>query len=336
MLPLLRPIFRSTHVFMGAIVLALTVLAAGPARAAELDPLLPADTESYATVNVRQLMDSTLFKEEIKPALKDFLSGLDDVTGIFKDLGFDLFTDLERVTFASPSSGEPDRGLIIVRGNFDVAKFKAKADSAAKDNEDVFKIHKVPDGEGGTEPVYEIKVPGAPNSLFVCIFSKDNILSSPGKDYIVDAIKQSRLKKKAALKNKDFQALLEKMDAKQTLGLAGLGKTFKGDWLDSFPLVKEGVEKVEAIGGSVTFDKDIVLEMSVVVKTEKEAREIRDNIDKGIKIGMAALALLAGDRKELGLALDVVKSLRVSMKGKAVSLKGRINPDAIQDALKKD
>jgi len=86
----------------------------------------------------------------------------------------------------------------------------------------------------------------------------------------------------------------------------------------------------------VTFDKDIVLEMSVVVKTEKEAREIRDNIDKGIKIGMAALALLAGDRKELGLALDVVKSLRVSMKGKAVSLKGRINPDAIQDALKKD
>jgi len=93
---------------------------------------------------------------------------------------------------------------------------------------------------------------------------------------------------------------------------------------------------VEAIGGGLTFDKDITLELSVVVKTEKDARDIRDGIDKTIKVGMAALALVAGERKELLLALDVVKTLKVSMKGKAVSLKGKVNPDAIQDALKKE
>ena len=53
------------------------VLAAGlaaPARAAEVDPLLPAETESVMFVNVRQVLDSDLVKKyalgQIKQALK--------------------------------------------------------------------------------------------------------------------------------------------------------------------------------------------------------------------------------------------------------------------------
>jgi hypothetical protein len=284
------------------------------------------------------MLDSALFKEQIKPAIKEALEGLDEVAGVLKDLNFDPLKDLERITLASPASGENDRGLAIVRGNFDLEKFRAQLANLARDNEEILKTHKVADGVGGTETIYEVVLPGLPNSLYGCLFSKDTLLLALGKDYLVDAIKQVRGKKKVVLKNKDFQALLERMDPKPGLSLAAVpGKFLKGEALDSVPaLVKDAVEKIDAIGGSVTFEKDIQMEVSVATKEEKDARDLRDGVDRFVKAGMAVLALLGSDRKELNLALDIVKTIKVTSKGKVVTIKGRVNPEAIEEALKKE
>src|SRR5262249_12644861 len=131
-----------------------------PLRAADLDPFLPEDTENYATLNVRQMLNSALFKEQVVPALKEALDGLDQVTGVLKDLNFDPLEDLHRITLATPSTGEADRGLVVVRGNFDLAKFRARLDALARDNNEILATHKVADGAGGTETIYELIIPG--------------------------------------------------------------------------------------------------------------------------------------------------------------------------------
>jgi len=63
------------HRLPGAAVLGLAaVLVAAPARAAEIDKLLPADTETVLTINVKQIFSSDLVKkvglDKAKEALK--------------------------------------------------------------------------------------------------------------------------------------------------------------------------------------------------------------------------------------------------------------------------
>src|SRR5262249_47295568 len=104
--------------------LAVAALAA-PARAADLDPYLPADTEVVVTVNVRQLLGSELLKKLGLDKAKEALKDLDQVKTVLDELGFDPFKDLDRLTVAGPGGTEQDRGLIIARGRFDPDKFKA-------------------------------------------------------------------------------------------------------------------------------------------------------------------------------------------------------------------
>ena len=71
---------------------------AGPARAAEVDPYLPDDTEVLVTVNVRQVLDSPLVKKSTLEKLREALKDIDMAEDVLKDLGFDPFKDLDRVT----------------------------------------------------------------------------------------------------------------------------------------------------------------------------------------------------------------------------------------------
>jgi hypothetical protein len=324
---------RSPRFFILALgLLALTVPVV---RAADLDPLLPADTESYVTINVRQIVDSELFKKQLLDTAKDALDKAGEATDVLKDLGFDPFKDLDRITFATPKSGDADRGLVIVHGKFDLDKFRKKADDAARDHDDILKKHKAPDGAGGTETIYEVTNPGHP-ALFVALLDKGTLVASPGKDYVVDAIKFTKVKKATALKNKDFQLLLEKLDRRQSVSMAVLGSSLKGEVIDSMPALKETLQKLEAVGASVTFDADIKMELSATAKKEDDATDLRDKMGNWLKAGQAALLLLGGEDKGINFATEVLKSLKVSGKGKVLSVRGKIAADLIEDALKKD
>jgi hypothetical protein len=310
-------------------------LAAAPARAGEVDKYLPEDTEVLVSVNVRQIVDSDLFKkyalEQARAALKD----QEDVQDVLKELGLDPFKDLDRVLVAKPSGGEQDRGLVIAYGRFDLDRLRAKADEAAKNQPDLVKIHKIPDGAGGKAVVYEVNVPNQPTPVFVALPNKETVLASTGKDYVVDALKKETAKEKPALKNKDFQALLEKMDAKQAVSLAGVGSALTEGGLDE---VKALFEKVEAVGGGVSIGDDIKIEVSVAAKSADDAKGLKETIGDDLKqarLLLTALTLVQSD-PGLELLLDVANSVRVSVKGKAVVVKASVSADALEEALKKD
>ncbi len=254
-----------------AAVLALILMVPAGAHAADLDPYLPADTESFLSVNVRQLLDSPIIKKSVLGPLRNALKESQDVTDVLKDLGFDPLKDLDHIIIAGPGGAETDRGLIIVHGTFDVKKFQAKAADAAQNNDDVLKIHKVPLGGGATHEVYEVNIPGQDGALFVALASGKTLLVSPGKDYVVDSLKQSRANAKPALKSKSFQALLEKMDSKQSLSLAVPGKKLIGadDKADFLPrAVRDALAKIEVIGGGLTISEEVKFDLYFSTKDE--------------------------------------------------------------------
>ena len=106
--------------------LRLTVFAAlaltpvpGSLRAAEIDPLVPPDTESYLSVNVKSALASPLFEKQLLGPLKDALGDVPEIKGVSADLGFDPLKDVHRVLIAMPGGTDTDRGLLIAHGTFD-------------------------------------------------------------------------------------------------------------------------------------------------------------------------------------------------------------------------
>jgi len=327
--------------FLACVLLAAAVVLAQPAGAAraetEIDPFLPADTESYVSVNVRQVLDAPIVKKHLLGPAKQALEDLEEVKDVLKDLGLDPFKDLDRVIVAGPGGTDTDRGLIIGYGTFDVAKITKKAQDAARNNDDLLKIHKVNLGGGATHNVYEVVFTGQDQSMFVAVVSNKTVIASPGKDYVVDALKANKAKKKAALKNKEFQALIEKMDPKQSLSVAMLGKSLNAG-ADADPIVKlltDAFKGIEAIGGGLTVNNEFKLELIVAGKDATAAREVKDALDRAVRLGLVGLGLL-GENKQLGLLLEVLKTVKVTNKGKVVSVSAKLTADVLEDLFKND
>ena len=301
-----------------------------PVRAGEVDKYLPDDTEMVLSVNVKQIVESELFKKNIELKAREALKGSDEVQETLKDLGFDPFTDIERVIAARPAGGDQDRGLLIVHGKFDLDRFQAKAEKVAKDQPDVLKVHKVASKAGEKSLVYEVTLNEQGPPLFVALPDRSTLLASPGKDYVVDALK----KEKPSLKNKDVAGLLERMNDKQGISVAVVGQALTEG---ASPEVKDLFSRVDAVGGGVTVGEEIKIEVAVSAKSADDAKAVKEAVDAGVKQARLTLAALAfADSKQIDAILDVVNSVKASIKDKSVLIKGAVSPDAIENALKKD
>ncbi len=78
-----------------ALALLLALLELGqPAIGAEIDKYLPNDTESVVTINVRQTLNSRLFKQHALEHLKRKLKNSDEVQKLLQELNFDPLGDV--------------------------------------------------------------------------------------------------------------------------------------------------------------------------------------------------------------------------------------------------
>jgi hypothetical protein len=321
---------------LGALALAALVLAA-PARAAEVDKLLPNDTETVLHVNVKQILTSPLGKNIPVKKLRDALQNEGEAGKILTDLGFDPFRDLDSITVASSSGSEPDKGLLLVHGKFDPAKVKAKAEEVAKDMGDLLKIHKVPNGPAGGTPLYEVNAPGANQTLYVALAGDDTLVASAGKDYVLDALDKAAGKRTTTLKNAELKALLGRIDAKQSIWMAVLGSTLaKSPLPTASDDAKQVIDKLQDATLGLTIDKDVKLELSVTAKSADDAKELNDKIKDGLNTALGFAALAAGNKKELEPLVDLLKTVKPTVKEKVVSVEIEVPGDAIQKAIDKN
>jgi len=119
------------------------LLMAAPLRAAAIDPYLPVDSETIMIVNFRQAFDSGLIKKVGLDNIRDLIKSQEKLSAILKDLGLDPLKDIDKLIVAGPAAdADQEKGIIIVRGRFDLDKLKAAAEKAAKDDKDAIKIVK--------------------------------------------------------------------------------------------------------------------------------------------------------------------------------------------------
>ncbi len=325
---------------VAALALALAAaMLAGPAGAADVDRYLPPDTETVVIFNLRQMLGSQLAKKADLNQLRDAIRANEEIDTLLKELGLDPFKDIDKIIAAAPAKAEQDKGLIIIHGRFDVDKFKARAEKAAKDNKDVFKIQTVKDGAGGAHTVYEVKVPnpqGGEQTLFTGIAGKGTILAAPSKDYLVDALRVKPDATKAQLKSKAFQELLGRLDEQQSLAFAGL---VTEELLKSVPSelpIGDVLKTVTAAAGGITLTDGIKLEIVVSTKEAADARSLKEKVGEGLNTGLALLALAAMNQKELAPLLEIVKSIKTTSKDNMVTIKGEVTGETLQKLAPKD
>lgn len=327
---------------LGALGLA-AVLAVTPARAADVDLLLPNDADGVATLNIRVLLETSFGKKYAEELVKQLLEDQPRVQGLFTELNFDPLRDLDRVIAAS-SPGEGDRRLAIFRGKFDVAKIEAKGDEVAKDRSDLLKIHKVPNGAGGQYTIYEVMKTPAPEGqrvvwkdkpAYVAVAGKDTMVVSSAKDMVIDALDKATGRKKGEPKSKDLKALIEKANSKQTLWLAllpgALARAVPGG---DDAAIKEYLDKIDGVSGGVTVEEDIRMELLISAKTAAQAKELSDTFSEVLNMGIGAISIMAGRNKQLMPAIDVLKTIRASDKDKLVVIKGAITQEILEKAAK--
>jgi len=311
------------------------LLLASPSRAADLDRYLPADTEVYSVVNVRQILNSALVKRLGVENLRAMINQNEEATKVLKDLGLDPLKDIDKIVSAGPASGENDKGLIIVHGRFDVEKFRARANKEVKDNKDVVKAVKIAGQECYEVVVSDGNVQGVPPSFFVGFASKNIILVAPSKDYLGDALKV-KADETVTLKSKAFQDMLSKLDDKQSMALVLPGDVLtKGEVGKNLPgAVKDSLAKIKTISGGLTLTDGVKIELTSGMATPRDALDLKNQITDGINlaIGLAALA----QNKEIAPVIDFLKSIKTTSRDKTVTIKAEVTGEDLNKVLPKD
>jgi hypothetical protein len=300
------------------LVVTLAALAA-PAWAADTDIYLPNNTEGVVTVNVKQMLEAPLVKNNLD-TIKALLLASGNAQKMLDDLGFDPFTDVDRVVVAI----DPDvsKSATLVHGKFDPAKIGAKAEKAAKENPDVLKIVKA-----GDYTIYEVKPPEQNETLYVAIVDSGTIFASPSKAAVVDALDKKAGTKQAELK-KEMQALLAKIDPKQSISIVTLGG----------PLMASGqpiAAKIQNIVGGVTITDEVQAEIVLNTKDADDATAVESELKESVDQIKALVDLTATQNKELKPLVDAMNTMKLAVEGSAVSLKAQLTKEVINKLMPK-
>ena len=282
---------------------------------------LPADTQALIRLNFRAMIDSPLAK---KMGIEKASEIIKSVPGgeILTEMGFDPLKDIDSITVAAPGGGDMEKGLIIVAGKFKADKLVAKVNEEAKNNKDKVKIHKA-----GDKTIFEIIIPEQQVPMFMMIASNNTILASTQKEYLEKALANSGSK----LANKDFSALVEKLDPDLAISMVAVSSAFPSKSLPE--QAKAIMDGIESIGGGIGIDKDVTLKINVFTKDEDSSKKLKETMDQGMAQALGFLGLMAAQQKELTPVLEFVKSMKTSSKAKMMSLEGKLPGKMIEDAI---
>jgi hypothetical protein len=301
-------------------------LLAGVTTARAVDPkLLPSGTEAVVTINLGQILKSTIAKFFLDNGMKD--KGLDKY---FKKAGFNLYTDLDSVSIASDGTQNPEAVLLIVEGKFDAAKIEESVVAAGKDANQEVKVSSI----GGAK-VFEIAPPDE-KKVYIGIVNKGTILATVNKEGLSDAIARFNGTKSSTMK-KEVKSLFDTTNSKQSLSFVVTGKSL-GEMLKNAPNVPEKaldeMKKVDGLSAAITLDKNVTFQLGVNAVDADVAKTMAEQGNAGLKLAMFFVNNKAQQDEKFAPAVDVMKTLRVSSQGVNVVLRGEITYETLGKVLK--
>jgi hypothetical protein len=332
---------------MSRCLFAVVVLATGfaaSARAADVDPMLPKESEYVMNMNFKQMMDSDIIKKYAMGQIKQALAG-DDIKAMLETFGVDPLKDIEKATVGFWGSGEEMNYVGVVKGKFDSKKLFDGVKGLAANQKDKVEIvtEKADDKE-----VTLVKVTqdgGKP--MFLTVADDTTVLLASEKKFATGALTAFNKKEKAKL-SKELTALVLKQDDKASMYMCGVteGKlkdipAGSFDGLKQLGIdgdkMKDQVEKMSSFAVTLNVGKEVKMSAVMSMKDADAAEEFNGTLEKIVDTAKTFLPLLGGQQPTAkALIDDLTKSLGTKAKDKDVTLSFALTAKAIGDLAGSD
>jgi len=305
------------------------VLAAGPARAIDVEALLPKESDAVVSINVRQLLDSDIIKRFALDIIKKGMKENQETQRAFDALGLDPLKDFNRVTVGIGGEDATDaKAVIVVEGKFDPKKINDTAAEFAQKKGEKIAVDKL---DGKT--IYKITGDNQPNPFFAAVLDASTIVLATTKEHLGRAFQAAQGNVKSELK-KELAELVKKADPQATLYLVAATK----GKLDKVPVPDPNVAKVlqdiESLTADLRVEKDVKLELVMGVKDDDVATALNGMVEEGLKQAQQFVPLIALQNPQLKPLGDMVNSIKTKAKGKSVVINAMLPGDAIELMIK--
>src|SRR5262249_20233392 len=299
------------------------------------------------------ILASPLVKTHYAASLPELLKGNQDVQKVVKGVGIDPLKDIDLLIFTNGESlyrltKRVDKGktiygseggyFFLVKGRFDVAKFRAFGDQLGKDKDSLLvKTHKV-----GSASLYELNVG---RTIFLGVLDGTTLAVSSRQEPVAEALEKAAGKRKTVLKYKELAPAATKIDAKKSIGIAVLGSA--GFGLDA-DLKKAGGKVVEipvkqtisqdgidSINGSINIIDDITGSVTVAVRGAAAAKDVAKSLQEDLTEGIDLILRALFKYPKLGPFAEFIKAINVTVKdNKTVTIQANVTAKQVADALK--
>jgi hypothetical protein len=322
----------------------MTAGVAASARAADVEPLLPKETEQVVHMNFKQMLDSDIIKKYAMGQIKQTLQG-EDVKAILDSLGLDPLKDIEKATMGIWGKGEEMNVVGVIKGKFDAKKLFEAAKAQADKNKD--KVEVVTETVDGKEVTLVKMTQDSGKPVFLTVADDSTILMGSEKKYATAALGSFNKKDKAKL-SKELTALLLKQDDKASIYYVaiteGKMKDIPAGSFDGLKQVgvdgdkmKEQLEKMNNVAVTVNLGKEVKFSAVMGMKDADSAEEFSGTLDKLVDTAKTFLPLLGGQQpKAKSLIDDLTKTLGVKAKDKEVTLTFSLTAKAVGDLAGSD
>lgn len=299
-----------------------------PARAADIENVLPNDTEFVMSFNIKQLLDSAIVKKYASDMIDQAVENSPEAQQFMELTGLDPRKDLTRIIMAGSGSDPSDMSaVVLMEGNYDPTKLNAVLAEVARAKSEMISVIK-----DGNLTLYKIEGPESPTPLFAHVANKSLVVMATSKDLVKDTLAKTTGAKKGGV-SKELSSLLGRVkdDASMYMIAVVKGKT------DNIPIpnpdVAKIVENIETVSLSLNLTADVAIDLGVGVNDEDAAKELGDQLAMAIPQAKSFVQLFAIQQPKLKKPLnDIVTSLKSGVNGKVVSLKVNIPASAV-DAL---
>jgi hypothetical protein len=313
--------------------LALLLLAGRPAAGAEnVEELLPANTQQFLVLHIKQLTTSEAYKKHAAEPINALLA-LDEVKDLLNQAALVPLKDVERVVLAGPAPFNPMKadGMIVLCGKFDKTKLALTALAAAKKYKDNVAI--VKDG-----PYLLVKLTGGDllqkQECYAAVVDAGRIIISPKQEEVRAALDRAADKKAPVVKDKALLKALAAIDAEVTV----VGRLDRAQlrplWGPEDQLATRLVEKVNFATVEVRVASDITLTVTVEMKDTAAVGTMRGalaQIAEQVKTLTGLFALTEPRAKPLA---EAAQTLKVSTKNRSVIVQGRASADVLGALVK--
>ena len=317
---------RTIRVLMSV---ALAIGLATTCRAVEPDKLLPPDADTVVIVNLRQIIDAEIFKQNMLDNIKKELER-DQAKQLLADLGLDPLKDIDRLVIGSVETqfkkGAQPKFLAVIHGKFDPQKLFKTAEARARNNGDKYSMVK-----DGDTIMFKYQENEEEPSLYATVVNEKTVIAASDKKLVTEALKAADANKPAQIK-KELAALISKFDDKSSVVVASLMK----DKLNELeiprqgPLNLGGLQKalpgIETLAVVIRIGADVNIDVNLGMKDSDAAGDLRNSLDDLFR-DFGNLISLAGDNPQAKAFGDVLSSFRVTSKNKFVTLTGKVSAE---------